>query len=265
MIDFFPSRAVAVDLFGFAVHWYGLLYLLAFLIGWVLLPRLQKYRGLNLSKETWADLLSWGVIGVIVGGRLGFVFFYEPEYFLQYPWKIFAVWEGGMASHGGFIGVTLALWHVLRRKRLPFLAIGDIVVVAVAIGLACGRFGNFINQELYGTVTQLPWGIEIPGVEGLRHPTPLYAMIKDLFIALVCYLHLRRPGSIHGRTTALFLMLYGVLRFLVEYVRVQEYPLVPVPFFLSMGQVLTIPIFLIGAWLWVYSGRRAASPSATAI
>lgn len=255
-MSFFPSRSVAVEILGFGVHWYGLLYLTAFLIAWFLLPRLQRYRDLHLTKEDWADVLSWGVVGVIVGGRLGFVLFYEPEYFLSDPLRIFAVWEGGMASHGGFLGVTLALLHVTRRKHIPRWLLADILVVPVAIGLACGRLGNFINQELYGSVTTLPWGISIPGVDGLRHPTQIYAVLKDLFIALVCFLHLRRPTYVAGRTLGLFLMLYGILRFIVEYYRIQEYGLLPLPFYLSMGQLLTVPVFAIGAFIWIMRGRR---------
>lgn len=262
-MSLFPTRTVALEILGFSIHWYGILYLAAFLLAWYLLPRLQTYRGLRLSKDEWADILSWAVIGVIVGGRLGFVLFYAPQYFLREPLKIFAVWEGGMASHGGFLGVTLALLWILRKKNLPILAIGDTVVVPAALGLVCGRLGNFINQELYGTVTQLPWGMYIPGVEGLRHPTALYAMAKDLLIAGACFWHLRwssARGDRPGRTLGFFFMLYGVLRFLIEYVRVQDYALLPLPFFFSRGQLLTIPIIAAGVWLWVVAKPRRGEP-----
>lgn len=260
MIALFPSRTVALEIAGFGIHWYGLLYFAAFAVAWWLLPRLQKYRGLHLTGDEWSTILSWGVVGVIVGGRLGFVFFYEPAYFLVHPLEVFAVWHGGMSSHGGFIGVTLALWYALRHKKGQLLAIADCVVVPVAIGLAFGRIGNFINQELYGTVTTLPWGISVPGVDGLRHPTQIYAVIKDLFIAVSCFMVLRgnhRPGS----AVALFLMLYAVLRFTLEFFRQQtESTLLSLgPIIISTGQLLTTPLLFIGVWVWMKTQRGSVS------
>ena len=262
MLRFFPSRTVAIAILNFEVHWYGLLYLAGFVIAWMLLPRLQKFRSIALSTDEWSGILSASVLGVIIGGRLGFVLFYEPGYYLAHPLEIVAVWKGGMASHGGFIGVAIALLIALRhRTRNEVLRIADIVVVPVAIGLALGRIGNFINQELYGTVTTFPWGIVIPGEEGLRHPTQIYAVIKDLSIAVLCFLHLVRTGGTSsvlrpGRTFALFLMLYGFLRFLVEELRVQDHALINFGVVeLSRGQLLTVPIFIAGVVLWWWAAR----------
>ena len=247
MFALFPSRAVAAIIFGFPVHWYGILYFLAFLNAGTLLPKLQKYRSLTFSKDVWMSVLSAGILGVIIGGRLGFVLFYEPEYFLANPLKVFAVWEGGMSSHGGFIAVIFALFVVHRRHNIPSRALADLATVPAAIGLALGRIGNFINQELFGTVTTLPWGMNVPGVEGLRHPLQIYDAFLSLGIALVCYVHLRNPKSIPGRTAAIFLMLYGVMRFLLEFIREQQYPLTEFwGLTLTRGQLLTIPIFLAG-------------------
>ncbi len=259
MFQLFPSRAVAISLFGFQVHWYGLMYLLAFVIAYLLLPRLQRYRGLSLSGDQWSSILSWAIVGVIGGGRLGFVLFYEPAYYFSNPLKIFAVWEGGMASHGGFIGVSLALWYVTRSMKIPAAALADTVVVPVAIGLALGRLGNFINQELYGSVTALPWGIAIPGVEGLRHPVQLYDMIGSLFIAAVCYAHLRFSAqSATGKTCALFLVLYSIMRFLIEFVRVPDHSVLTFgALTLTRGQALTIPVFVAGIIVWVVVSRRS--------
>ncbi|MDB4978046.1 MAG: phosphatidylglycerol:prolipoprotein diacylglycerol transferase [Candidatus Peribacteria bacterium] len=258
VISLFPSRTVAFIIGGFPVHWYGIMYLLAFVCAFIILPNIQHYRKLYLTRDEWASVISASVIGVIVGGRLGYVLFYEPQYFAQHPLEILAVWNGGMASHGGFIGVAIALAYICWKMKLDIRKVADVAVIAVAVGLAFGRFGNFINQELYGTVTTLPWGIHIPGVEGLRHPTQIYAIIKDLFIALVCYFHLRYTQPFYrGRTAALFLMLYGVLRFFKEYLMVQDYPLIPILGFpLSREQLLTIPIFLIGALLWVIYNEK---------
>lgn len=238
----------------FAVHWYGILYLAAFLLAYALLPRLQRFRGLSLSTEVWASVLSFAIGGVIIGGRLGYVLFYEPSYFLEHPLQIVAVWNGGMSSHGGFISVVLALLWACRRHKVSVLSLADIVVVPAALGLACGRIGNYINLELYGTVTTLPWGMTIPGVEGLRHPTQIYAVLKDLFIAGICFLHLRSVTSVpHGRTCALFLMLYAALRFAVEHFREQPYGYV---LGLSYGQLYTVPLFFAGLALYLWLRRQ---------
>ena len=254
MISIFPSRTIFLQIAGLQIHWYGVMYLLAFVMAFILVRRLQKYRSLYLDSEEWSYILSWAIIGVLVGGRLGYVLFYEPMYFLLNPLDIFAVWKGGMSSHGGFVGVALAMWWAASRHNIPIWKLADIVVVPIAIGLSFGRLGNYINYELYGTVTTLPWGIAIPGVEGLRHPTQLYAVIKDLLIAGICFYHISRTAPIlPGRTFALFLMLYGGLRFLTEFVRAQQYELF---LGLSRGQLYTIPIFLIGVFLWFWLKKR---------
>lgn len=261
MIALFPSRAVAVDLFGFPIHWYGLLYLASFVVAWVLLPRIQKWRALTLSADEWSSLLSSAVIGVIVGGRLGFVLFYEPQYYLAHPVEILKVWNGGMSSHGGFLGVALMLFFALHGKTTEDkLRLADTVTVPVALGLMFGRLGNFINQELYGVVTTLPWGIAIPGLDGLHHPTQLYAMAKDLCIAAVCFVHLRTVRTRSGETCALFLILYGVLRTVVEHYRVQQYAGLPLlGFTVTRGQLLTVPIIIAGLILLVWVRRRPAA------
>jgi phosphatidylglycerol:prolipoprotein diacylglycerol transferase len=263
VIELFPSRIIALQIGEFAIHWYGVMYLLAFVLAFILLPNLQSHRQLFLIRDEWASIISAAVVGVIIGGRLGYVLFYEPEYFSEHPSKILSVWEGGMSSHGGFIGVTIMLLFICWRMKLDIRKVADVAVVPIALGLALGRFGNFINQELYGTVTALPWGIHIPGVDGARHPTQLYAMIKDVSIALLCYFHLRYAKPfVPGRTAALFLMLYGVLRFIVEHFRAQTYMLSHIgPITLTRGQLLTIPVFLIGVFLWVMLRERSEQQS----
>lgn len=260
MITLFSSRQVAISILGFDIHWYGLMYLSAFLLAYFLLPRLQRFRNLTLSSQEISDILTWVIVGVIIGGRLGYVLFYNPSYFWQNPLDVFAVWQGGMSSHGGFIGVSLTLSYVLHRKRIHLWSFLDIMVVPVAIGLALGRVGNFINQELYGIQTTLPWGIEIPGVEGLRHPTQIYAVIKDLTIATICYTALRNTMKA-GVPFALFLIFYSIFRFTVEHYRYQDYSnteVLGIEF--TRGQVLTIPLFFIGLGvLWFRLSRKSAS------
>lgn len=237
MIDFLPAREVAMEIFGWPVRWYGVLYVVAFWLAYRLLPRLQTYRQIHLSKEQWLEILALGAVGVIAGGRLGYVVFYEPRYFLMHPLEIFSLWTGGLSSHGGFIGVALALWWVARQFKINFWALTDVAVVPAALGLALGRLGNFINQELY--------------VSSLGH---LAAIGKDVLIAGVCFLILRRgaihraQGAINVAPTIVFLILYALLRFLTEYLRVQEFPLL---WGLTRGQLLTLPIMAAGLWLLV--------------
>lgn len=259
VIALFPSRTIALELFGFAIHWYGILYLCAFLLAFVLLPRLQHFRRLSLSLDDWSAVLTACILGVLIGGRLGYVLLYEPLYFFRHPLQIFAVWNGGMSSHGGFIGVGIVLLSITRRRHIPLLPLLDVLVIPTAIGLALGRIGNLINGELFGTLTALPWGVHVPDVPGVRHPVQIYAVMKDLFIALVCVLHLRRDQMPpYGQTFALFLMLYAVLRFLAEYVRAQQYPVWEIAgIAFSRGQLLTIPLLLfgIGMWIWIRTKR----------
>ena len=258
MFALFPSRAVALEIFGFGIHWYGLLYVAAFVLAYLLLPRLQHLRGLELANEEWSNILTATILGVLLGGRLGYALFYHPLYYATHPLEIVAVWQGGMSSHGGFLGVGLAVLLVSRRLKIPLLTLLDLIVVPAAIGLALGRVGNFINLELYGTVTSLPWGIAIPGVEGLRHPVQLYAVGKDLLIAGLCFLHLKRTQALNpGGTFALFLMLYAFLRFSVEFFREPDFP--PVHFWwiaLTRGQLYSIPLFLAGVGVWWFVHRR---------
>jgi phosphatidylglycerol:prolipoprotein diacylglycerol transferase len=257
-----PSRTIALTVGTVDIHWYGIMYALGFLIGMWLLPRLEKRRGLQLTAEQRDTLFLSLFLGVLLGGRLGFVLFYGGSEYWTAPMKILAVWEGGMSSHGGFIGVMIALILFARIQHVSLLALADIIVIPVAIGLVLGRVGNLINGELYGTVTSLPWGLRFPDVDGLRHPTQIYAIIKDLIIAGCCYWHLQstegRKASV-GSTVALFLMLYAALRFIVEYFREQPYGYVE--FYslrLSEGQLLTLPLFVLGFSLFcIVKARRS--------
>ncbi len=261
MIELFPSREVMLTIGTVSVHWYGLMYLLGFICGWFMLPHLAKLRSIPMTRDRIDTIVFYVALGVIFGGRLGYVLFWEPKRFLADPLDIFRVWEGGMSSHGGFLAVLLLIIYFCHRSKINFWALADVIVVPIALGLMFGRFGNFINQELYGTVTTLPWGMQFDGVEGLRHPTQFYAMIKDATIALVCFLYLKAtPHAKPGRSMALFFMLYGVFRFIVEYFRDQTgYPMhYWGSITLTQGQMLTIPIVLIGVFLWFYRSPRRA-------
>ena len=218
-------------IFGYTVYWYGLLYVVAFGIGYALLPRLARYRDIFLDSERWLEFLFWTVLAVLLGGRLGYVLLYAPGYFLLHPLEILLLSNGGMSSHGGFFAVGVAVWFLARRFKISLLDLLDVAVVPVALGLALGRLGNFINQELYvGNFA-------------------LLAVAKDLLLALLGYLTLRRTSGYFaesGRVLGLFLVGYGILRFVTEYLRIQEWNYV---WGLTYGQFLTIPLFLFGGYL----------------
>ncbi len=266
-IAFFPSREIALTIGALKIHWYGLMYVAAFLVGSKILERTLRHRGIVFSPSMLDNFLVTVILGVLLGGRLGYVLFYDPVYFAAHPLEIFAVWKGGMASHGGFIGVTIALIVWTKRNSIDLWKIADVLVIPVAVGLAFGRIGNFINQELYGTVTSLPWGMHFPGAEGIRHPVQLYAALKDIILASLLYLHLVRTSALHGTypagvTASLFLIGYGFLRFFVEILREQPLGFTTIAGLeLSRGQLLTIPIILIGCILLFLRNRAYRAPA----
>lgn len=233
MLELFPSRTVFVSWGGFAVHWYGAMYALGFWIAYALLPRLGKLTGVKISRDAYTMLVVYGALGVTVGGRLGYALFYEPGYFFFHPFDVFAIWHGGMSSHGGFIGVACALWIWAKKEGVNALAIADIITVPVAIGLVLGRVGNFINQELY-----------------VRYDV-FYDIVAMVGIAAACYVMLKwARGMRNGSVIAAFLILYSISRFLLEYIRPQEWAYT---FGLTRGQFLTIPIFCIGVLLFLHA------------
>lgn len=260
MLQLFPSREVALTVGPLAIHWYGVMYALGFFLGILMLPRMLRAAGLDVSDTDREKLFIAVFLGVLLGGRLGYVLLYGGEYFVQNPLKIFAVWEGGMSSHGGMFGVAFALWLFAKKTKISLLRLADALVVPVAIGLALGRFGNLINGELYGTITSVPWAMSFPGADGLRHPTQVYALLKDLVIAAACFVMLSRSESkMPGRTVGLFFLLYGILRFTVEFFREETHEgFELLGLSLTRGQLFTIPVFLFGCYLLLKKQRRAS-------
>lgn len=249
---------IALSLGPLQVHWYGLMYLLAFASAY-LLGRVRARRSdSGWSEQQLSDLIFYGAIGVILGGRFGYVLFYHFDYFLQDPLWLFAVWEGGMSFHGGLLGVILVLLWFARRESKTLLQIGDFVAPLVPLGLAAGRLGNFIGGELWGRPTDQSWGVIFPraGDQLARHPSQLYeALLEGVVLFVVVWLYSQRsraPGAVSG----LFLMLYGVARSAVELFREPDAHLGFIGFdFLTMGQLLSAPMILVGVLLLVWSCR----------
>ena len=250
---------VALSLGPIAIRWYGVMYLMAFGLFFFLgryRAKRDPWRGVSYALID--DLLFFGVLGVVLGGRLGYVLFYKPGYYAAHPLEIFAVWQGGMAFHGGFLGVLVAAWWVARRHRIGWLALTDFIAPLIPCGLAAGRMGNFINGELWGRASDVPWAVVFPqGGPVPRHPSQLYQFALEgllLFAILWLYSAGRRPA---GAVSGAFLLGYGVFRFTAEYFREPDNFLGLLALDLSMGQWLSLPMIAVGAGLlaWAF-GRR---------
>ncbi|WP_319825618.1 prolipoprotein diacylglyceryl transferase [Thalassovita sp.] len=277
----------SITLFGveFALRWYALAYIAGILIGWRIVLAAVRRPGLwatqpPMTARQVEDLLTWMIVGIILGGRLGFVLFYRPGYYLSQPGEILKVWQGGMSFHGGFLGVVIAALIFTTRHRIPRLSTGDLLALAVPVGLMLGRIANFINAELWGRPTTLPWGVIFPGplaqtcdgIVGLcaRHPSQLYeAFLEGVILAsLLLWLAFRRgalkkPGLIMGT----FLAGYGLARVIVEHFRQADDQFISVDnplghiirlgdWGLSMGQLLSLPMIAVGLAFVLYARRK---------
>ena len=257
---------VALQLGPISILWYGLMYPIGFSMFLVLGRLRSRDAWRDMSAQDVDDLLFYGMIGVIVGGRLGHVIFYGPlSYYLTHPLEIFAVWKGGMASHGGILGVIVAMWAFARSRGKSFLRVTDFVVPLVPLGLGAGRIGNFINGELWGRVTDptLPWAMIFPqaGDDLPRHPSQLYQFaLEGLLLFAILWLYSKRPRPA-GTVGSLFLIAYGVLRIIGEIFREPEALYGAMPLGLSAGQWLSVPMVLIGAACFVILQRRGLPPA----
>lgn len=259
MITFPQIDPIIFQIGPLAIRWYGMMYLLGFGAAYLLINHLSRMRSLDLSKDGASDLLFYGVLGVVLGGRLGYVLFYNPGQYLSRPLEIFAVWQGGMSFHGGLLGVVVATVIFCRRRKLPILSIGDILVTSATIGLGLGRVGNFINGELWGRVSDLPWAMVFPGAGRLpRHPSQLYeALLEGLVLFLVLYLLHRRKVA-EGVPFFCFFIGYGLFRFMVEFVRQPDVHLGFLWGGATMGQLLSLPMIFFGLAGLVYIFRFRA-------
>lgn len=280
----------SVSLFGmtFALRWYAMAYIVGILAGWWLMARLMKRGELwpgNTAPATAAQLesfLSWVVVGVIVGGRLGYAILYKPQHFLQNPWEVLILWQGGMSFHGGFIGVVLAVLLFARRNGIPLSGLSDAIAIGATPAIFLVRIANFINAELWGRPTNLPWGVAFPGeaaqncpgLVGLcaRHPSQIYeAILEGLILGSVLLWLAYRRGALKSPwlVSGTFFLGYGIARFLVEFVRQPDAqfqtPDNPLGlalhwggYGLTMGQVLSLPMILAGLAV-VLSARRSSA------
>ena len=247
---------IAFSIGPLAVRWYGLMYLVGFAAAWWLGVRRIGQDRSPISRKQFDDLIFFAVLGVIIGGRLGYVLFYKPGHYAANPLEIFAIWQGGMSFHGGMLGVMVALWIYTHRQGIDFLRLTDFIAPLCPLGIAAGRLGNFINGELYGRVSDLPWGMVFRHAgDAPRHPSQLYQFALEglaLFALLWWFSSKPRP---RGQVSALFLVGYGVLRFIAEFGREPDAFLGLLAFGLTMGQWLCLPMIAAGLALFAWARR----------
>jgi phosphatidylglycerol:prolipoprotein diacylglycerol transferase len=254
---------IAVALGPVAIRWYSLAYIVGLVAGWRYCRRLAARPPKAIDPDAFDDFLLWATLGVVLGGRLGYVFFYKPAFFLANPLEIFVLWQGGMSFHGGAAGVILAIILFARKRGVSQLSLGDLVACAAPIGLFLGRLANFVNGELYGRAAEVPWAMVFPfdPEQVPRHPSQLYeAALEGIVLFLLLYFlarrgWLERPGAIGGA----FLAGYGLARIVVEFFRQPDAHLGFLLGFTTMGQVLSLPLVIAGAILiaWGWRAKQA--------
>jgi phosphatidylglycerol---prolipoprotein diacylglyceryl transferase len=267
MLTYPNINPIALQLGPIAIHWYGLTYLVAFgLFTWLGARRVQlaQFASRGWTRREVEDLLFYGVLGVVLGGRLGYVLFYKPGYYAAHPFEIIAVWKGGMSFHGGMLGVIASMALFARMRGRQFLDVADLVAPCVPTGLASGRIGNFINAELPGRLADpsLPWGMVYPNAGPLpRHPSSLYQFaLEGLLLFVLLWFYAKKPRGL-GQVAGAFLFGYGVLRFIAEYFREPDDFLGLLALNLSMGQWLCVPMIVGGAALWWWGQGREPRPA----
>ena len=258
MLTYPNISPVAISAGPFQVHWYGLMYLVGFLGGWWL-GRLRTRRpGTGWQAVEIGDLLFYVALGVVLGGRIGYTLVYNFHGFIADPLVLFRIWQGGMSFHGGLVGVLIAMWLYARRTGRTFFQVTDYIAPLVPVGLGAGRLGNFINGELWGRPTDLPWGMVFPFVDTQpRHPSMLYeALLEGVVLFVILWVYSSRPRPTMA-VSGLFLLCYGVFRFLVEFVRQPDAQIGYLAFdWLTMGHVLSLPMIVLGAAFLIHAYRR---------
>jgi phosphatidylglycerol:prolipoprotein diacylglycerol transferase len=258
----FPAiDPVLIEIGPLAIRWYALAYIAGLLIGWRMMRVFVAKSPVSMSERDVDDFLVWATFGVILGGRIGYVLFYNPAFYLHNPVAVLRVWEGGMSFHGGLTGVLVAMWLFARKRGLSFLRLGDAVAVVTPIGLFFGRIANFINGELWGRVTDVPWAMVFPRGGPLpRHPSQLYeAFLEGLVLFAILWIASRneglraRPGYLGG----IFLIGYALARAVSEFFREPDAYYALGAIGITIGQLLSLPFFLFGLWLVIRREQRA--------
>lgn len=259
-INFPQIDPIAISLGPVAIRWYAIAYIVGLMLGWRYCRWLSRKPPALLSQRAIDDFLLWATVGVILGGRIGYILFYQPAYYLANPADIFFIWRGGMSFHGGLLGVAVAIVLFARKEKVPVFALADIVAAAAPIGLFFGRIANFVNAELFGRPTDLPWGVIFPGQVQPRHPSQLYEAGLEGLVLFLLLLALVRGGALarHGMLTGAFLIGYALARATVELVREPDAHLGFLFGGITMGQVLSLPMLLLGLALVAWSRRERA-------
>ena len=256
MLQYPDINPVALSIGVLQIHWYGLSYLLGISLVWLNISFQTRKNESYWDSESISDIVFYSVAGVLIGGRLGYICFYNYEQFLLDPIIIFKIWEGGMSFHGGLLGVLCAIAIYTYKKKTPFFAVTDLIAPSIPIALCCGRLGNFINTELPGRISNVPWAVIFPGETIARHPSSLYQAILEgpiLFLCLWFFTKGRRPIM---SISAFFLISYGALRFFSEFFRAPDTHIGFLVVGATMGQLLSLPMILLGLLLMWKSYRQ---------
>ena len=243
---------VAFEIFSFEIRWYSLAYIFGILLGYLYCKKiLIKDKKIF---EKFDDFISYLILGIIIGGRLGYVIIYNPIYYLNNPLEIFMIWQGGMSFHGGIIGVIISSYIFSKINKINFFSILDLVSMTAPIGIFLGRISNFINSELYGKVTEVPWSTKFILVDNLsRHPSQIYeAIFEGLILFIILNFLISRDGKKDGYISSLFLIFYSIFRFLIEFTREPDAHIGLLIFNLSMGQLMSVFVLFAGIFLWKF-------------
>ena len=237
------------------IRWYSLSYIMAFVIGSFLIKKFNKEFSNSISNKEIDNFFLWAILGVIIGGRLGYVIFYQTNIFVLDPLHIFKIWKGGMSFHGGLAGMILSIYFFCKKNKLSFFYLADLVSLVAPIGLFFGRIANFINTELYGRITDFPFAVIYPSIDQFpRHPSQLYEAFFEgflLFTILLYYFYKKKENELIGKISGLFLLLYSFFRFSIEYLREPDAHLGLFFGYFSMGQFLCIPLFIFGLLIFI--------------
>jgi len=260
MLEFPNINPVAIDLGIIQIRWYAISYIAGIFLSWGLILNIIKFKNLKVDNKVISELISNSMIGIIIGGRLGYVIFYNPDYYLNNLLEIFKLWNGGMSFHGGFIGVIFAVIYSSKISKTPILILADLIAIVAPIGIFFGRLANFINGELYGRITNHSFGMIFPNAgNSPRHPSQLYEAFFEgflLFIIMLLFIKFTNILNKKGLITALFLSCYGSFRFMIEFFREPDANIGLLYFNFSMGQLLSLPMIIVGLYFIIFIARK---------